>query len=165
LPGTNDSRFAIWDYKTGTAWRFRNARKRSRAASRETPFDQGRLIQGTLYMALAEARLKDKVSPGARVALFGYFFPSLREHGERIQWSSTELAEGTQVLLRVCEMIEKGCFPFTDDPDDVRSSDYLDAFGDVETASERIRRKLENSMNGPLAPFQELRGYGRKNEE
>ena len=63
------------------------------------------------------------------------------------------------MLGLLCEMLATGCFPFTDDPEDVRYSDYRDAFGDVIDAAGAAMRKLENEENGVLRPFQKLRGY------
>ena len=62
----------------------------------------------------------------------------------------------------LCQMIASGCFPFTDDPDDARYSDYLDAFGETVAAAKATLRKMENSENEALGPFRRLRGYDRK---
>ncbi len=59
----------------------------------------------------------------------------------------------------LCEMIASGAFPFTDDPGDVRFSDYRDAFGEEEAAVEATKRKLGNKENETLEPFRRLRGY------
>ena len=59
-------------------------------------------------------------------------------------------------------MLAKGAFPFTDDPEDVKFSDYKDAFGDEHTAAAGSSRKLENAENEPLKPFRRLRGYDRE---
>ena len=44
-------------------------------------------------MRMAEARLKETVAPSAAAVRFGYFFPTFREHGERIQWEAAELGK------------------------------------------------------------------------
>ena len=148
-PESSGRRFTLWDYKTGSAYGY----------DRSDPFRAGRRVQAWLYLALAEARLKKEVGPEAKVTSFGYFFPRIDMHGERRQWSADKLAHGAQVIERLCEMVARGCFPFTDSPDDVTYSDYAAAFGDTQAAAEAVARKLVNLRNEALAPFRELRGF------
>jgi ATP-dependent helicase/nuclease subunit B len=158
VPGAGGKQYTVWDYKTGSSWRYR----RERAGAAEDPFLQGRLVQGALYLQLAESRLKETVSPEAAVDRFGYFFPTPGEHGERVEWTAAELAQGLRVLGRLCELLARGAFPFTDDPGDVNYSDYKDAFGDVYAVARTCSRKLENRENKALEPFRRLRGYDQK---
>jgi len=144
-----DGCFAIWDYKTGSAWGY----------DRRDPFCQGRRIQAALYLELAQVCLR-KITPGGSVTSCGYFFPNLREHGERICWSAAQLEAGKTVIATLCDMIVRGCFPFSDSPDDVKFSDYLSIFGDPATAADATARKLTNSANEALAPFLNLRQLG-----
>lgn len=146
-----DGAFSLWDYKTGS----------SRGYLRGDPFRGGRKIQNALYLELARARLEE-LRDGASVASFGYFFPNIREHGERIRWSSVQLERGGEVIEKLCRMLAAGCFPFSDDPDDVRWSDYRAAFWNADEAAEAVRSKLANLENEVLAPFRELRGYDRQ---
>jgi hypothetical protein len=157
--------YAVWDYKTGSGWKYLRRKKRKWIAEGGEPFDQGRVIQNVLYRELVEARLREAVSPDARVVRFGYFFPSLREHGERVAWTAGELDAGREVLSHLCAMLAGGCFPFTDDKGDVEYSDYRAAFGDIEQAVERAKRKLENMKNVALEPIRALRGSGEGDEE
>jgi ATP-dependent helicase/nuclease subunit B len=141
--------YAVWDYKTGSTYGY----------ERDDPVRQGRHIQHALYLELANARLAE-VRPGARVVRFGYFFPGVRAHGERLAWEEAELAGAGPILARLCRMIASGCFPFTDDPGgDLRFSDYTAAFGDLDSTAWDITRKLENRGNKALRPFRELREY------
>jgi len=149
LGHTAGGQFAIWDYKTGSAW----------AYERRDPFRQGRHIQPALYLDLAEARLR-ATNPATSVSSCGYFFPGLREHGDRISWDAATLREGKAVIATLCEMIRAGCFPFTDDPKDVTYSDYLAVFGDADLLAQATVRKLANQANDALAPFRRLRGLG-----
>jgi hypothetical protein len=158
VPDGEGRRYTVWDYKTGSSWKYR----RDRPGSPDDPFRSGRLVQNALYLQLAESRLKEAVSPEAAVDRFGYFFPTTREHGERIEWTAAELAGGTRVIRRLCEMLAGGAFPFTDDPEDVYHSDYKEAFGDVNAAAAASLRKLENAANEPLGPFRRLRGYEKE---
>jgi ATP-dependent helicase/nuclease subunit B len=158
VPGSGGTRFTLWDYKTGSSWKYR----KDGGGKSSDPFQQGRLVQNALYLRLAEARLRETVSPGAAAVRFGYFFPTFGEHGERIQWEAAELCGGEQVMGLLCEMIASGCFPFTDNEDDARTSDYLDAFGEPGAAAEATLRKLANKENEALRPFRSLRGYDRE---
>ena len=142
-------RFAVCDYKTGSSFGY----------ERGDPFRQGRRIQNLIYMTQARSRLAE-CHTGAEVDSFQYFFPSTREHGERIEWSSGALAGGMAVLADLCEMLARGCFPFTDDESDLSISDYRPYFGDIEAGTEAVKAKLRNPANEVLAPFRELRGYG-----
>jgi ATP-dependent helicase/nuclease subunit B len=155
VPGSEGKKFAVWDYKTGSSWRYRTG-------TLEDPFRSGRIVQSALYLQLAETRLRETVSPEAVADRFGYFFPTTREHGERVEWTAAELAQGVRVLGNLCEMLTKGAFPFTDDPGDVGYSDYKAAFGDVHAAADAASRKLRNPKNEPLNPFRRLRGYDRE---
>jgi len=155
VPNSDGTRYSLWDYKTGSSWKYR----KDKAGKTGDPFRQGRLVQNALYLRLTEARLKETVSPDAAAVRFGYFFPTFREHGERVQWEATELEGGTRVMGFLCEMIASGAFPFTDDPDDARFSDYVDAFGEAGATAEATTRKTGNTENEALGPFRRLRGY------
>ncbi len=155
VAGAGGNRYSVWDYKTGSSWKYR----RDRAGTLEDPFQGGRIVQNALYMRMAESRLKEAVSPDAAVDRFGYFFPTTREHGERVDWTAPELAEGVRVLGSLCEMLARGAFPFTDDAGDVGYSDYKEAFGNRDAAAEASERKLKNRENKPLEGFRRLRGY------
>jgi hypothetical protein len=139
---------AVCDYKTGS----------SRSYDRGDPFQQGRRLQSAFYLALAESRLAE-YHPGARVISFEYFFPNTWEHGERLRWNHERLAGGRAIIGDLCEMLARGCFPFTDNADDVRYSDYRPAFGDIDRAAQAMQAKLDNPANVALSPFRKLRGY------
>ncbi len=147
LPNDKAKVFTVWDYKTGSAWGY----------DRRDPFLGGRRVQSTLYCGLVEERLRKVHPPNPSVASFGYFFPSLREHGERISWTTQQLVEGREVIAELVEMLRTGCFPFTNDAKDVRYSDYRPAFGDVQEAAQAMDLKLNNPDNIALLPFQNLR--------
>lgn len=147
-------RFVAWDYKTGSAWKYmQNGRRR------QEPFYGGRVVQHYVYVVLAESLLKERISKDASVESFGWFFPTVRDHGERVLWKVQELADGPRVISDLCRLAASGVFPFTDDPDDVRWSNYCSAFGDIEEAVDALKRKLGNPHNEMLEPFRRLRGY------
>jgi len=153
-------RFVAWDYKTGSAWRYMENGKR-----RREPFYGGRVVQHYVYVVLAESRLKERVSRDALVEAFGWFFPTVRDHGERVLWKVHELAEGQRVISDLCQLAASGVFSFTDDAGDVKWSDYWSAFGDVEEAVEALKRKLANPQNEMLEPFRRLRGLEKPNQD
>ena len=139
--------FSVWDYKTGSTWGY----------DRNKPFRQGRKIQSVLYLALCEKRLREVCSPNCSVATFGYFFPGIREHGERICWESNQLNAGKEVIAWLVEMLRCGCFPFTTDESDVTFTDYGMLFGDVEEMARNTRLKMKNLTNKNMEPFRKLR--------
>lgn len=147
VAGSGGKMFLVWDYKTGSSYAYDLA----------DPFKGGRHVQNALYLALVESRLEE-VHPGAEAVAFGYFFPGIREHGERIRWEKAELDGYGRLIERLCRMAEGGCFPFSDDEDDASFSDYKIAFGDTAAAAEAVGRKLGNEENKALAAFCELRG-------
>jgi len=149
-PGRPGQRFWIWDYKTGGTYGY----------DPNDPLRGGRRVQGPLYLALAEARIRAALSPAARVEGFGYFFPGTRAHGERIAWDAEQLARGRDALAALDEMLTRGCFPFSDEASDAHFSEYLDALGSPALRARQTGRKLENPDNEALAPFIRLRGYG-----
>ncbi len=146
--------FSVCDYKTGSTWGYK----------RGDPFRQGRRVQNAIYLALAESRLAD-CHPGGEVVSFEYFFPNTKEHGERIRWAHEDLDDGRAIIGELCEMMARGSFPFTDDPEDVENSEYLPAFGEIDRAAAATRAKLANPRNVPLAPFRRLRGYEELEED
>jgi hypothetical protein len=142
-------RFAVWDYKTGSAWKYDEA----------SPFRGGRQVQGVIYLAMADAVLRESVSPDARATTFGYFFPAAREHGRRISWTARHLEAGRKVLGHLCDLLRAGAFPFSDEADDATWSDYKSAYGDLEAVAAGTRVKLANAANVALAPLRELRRH------
>ncbi|MFH0958901.1 MAG: PD-(D/E)XK nuclease family protein [Pseudomonadota bacterium] len=146
-PSAKGDVFTVWDYKTGSAWGF----------DRNQPFRQGRRIQGPLYLAISEKRLREIHSLSSTVATFGYFFPGVREHGERISWSFSQLSAGKDIIARLVEMLDSGCFPLTTDSDDLAFSNYVIVFDDIEQAVRSAKLKMENLNNKNLEPFRKLR--------
>lgn len=144
-----EGRFSVWDYKTGgSGWYLE-----------QDPFRQGRQVQSALYLALAQARLREKVAPGARVVSFGYFFPGTREFGRRVSWSFDLLADGMGMVEELCTLMAAGCFPPSDRADELARSGFSAAIGLVEEVSAAMRTKLENPDNEVLGPLRRLREY------
>jgi ATP-dependent helicase/nuclease subunit B len=142
--------FAVWDYKTGGTSQY----------DRADPFRQGRVVQNLISLRLTEARLRQTVAPDARVERFGYFFPGVRAHGERIAWTPEELAPGREVVARLAAVAASGCFPATNTTDDCRYCDYRPICGDdaeLAELTQASQAKLEEASNTILQPFRKLR--------
>ena len=143
--------YAVWDYKSGSTYGY----------DRSDPFRQGRLMQPLLYVSIVNHRLREVVSPKAQVTEFGFFFPGSRAAGQRVSWSSSELAAGMNILEQLCEVIQRGAFlPTNDHETDCTYCDYKTICGDVEAVAAASQRKLDNLGNRLLKPLRELRSNG-----
>jgi ATP-dependent helicase/nuclease subunit B len=143
--------YAIWDYKSGSTYGY----------DRADPFRQGRLMQPLLYVSIVGHRLREAVSPKAKVTTFGFFFPGVKAAGQRVSWSAEELTAGMTVLEQLCEVIHHGAFlPTNDHESDCKFCDYAAICGDVATVAEASQRKLDNTKNRLLKPLKELRSDG-----
>jgi ATP-dependent helicase/nuclease subunit B len=154
LGGTSDNRFAIWDYKTGSTWKYKQ----------QPPFWQGRVVQHALYLELMKAHLKALTDtlPGARVEQVGYFFPGERGQGERIRYTPEQLAEGGAILQRLVRIAASGAFLATNNAkNDCGFCDYRGLCGDIEAVTAASDNKQSNATNTVLQPFLELRAHGK----
>jgi ATP-dependent helicase/nuclease subunit B len=148
VAGPEVSTFALWDYKTGSPWRYRQ----------KQPFWQGRVLQHAIYLHLAANRLR-QLDPAATIAQVGYFFPGHRGRGERIAYAPQELDAGLGILQRLCSVVGRGTFLATDNCEhDCTYCDYRQVCGDLDGLSQTSRLKLQGD-NQRLEPLQELRGY------
>ncbi len=139
--------FSIWDYKTGSTYGY----------SLTEPFQHGRRIQHALYIAMCDIRLKEVGPPGASVDQFGYFFPGIRNRGERFEWTAKQLSEGKAIIDRLCQIVSKGSFLATDKQEDCTYCDYTTICGDIEATVSASKRKLAGPDNTELAAFRTLR--------
>jgi RecB family exonuclease len=157
VAGTDANALAIWDYKTGGTWKYEQAPR---------PFWEGRVVQHILSIMVMNARLKALVEPmaGADVDRFGFFFPSEKTAGERIEFTAAELEEGVQVLAELAQIATNGAFLATtqDDPD-CNYCDYKPICGDVSEVAFAAKRKLAAQSNAILEPYRKLR-HGEANE-
>ncbi len=145
---------AVWDYKTGSAYNY----------DVNDPFNNGRRIQNVLYLEMLKSRLQQLQSLSS-VKKFGYYFVSQREHGERIEWDADQLEQGREVLQNLCDLLASGCFPFTDDSDDVKFSDCIFTAEDNDVLTGYIAAKLQNPDNAMLNPLKMLRDYPTEEED
>ena len=151
-PGANV--FAIWDYKTGGTWKY---------TQEPRPFWAGRVVQHALYTLVMSSRLKALAGelPGGSVDRFGYFFPSEKGGGERIEFTPEQLEDGGHVLAKLAAIASGGAFLATNQDDkDCGFCDYTDICGDVAGVARASDRKLKAASNTILMPYFELRSNG-----
>ena len=91
------------------------------------------------------------------VESFGYFFPSPRTQGLRLQWTRAELRAGDEVLRHMCDLISAGVFVATTDAGDCRFCDYAAVCGEPERVAEASIWKSSQACNGALKPLRKLR--------
>ncbi len=140
-------RYAIWDYKSGSSYGF----------DQENPFNQGRKLQPFLYAGMLLHRVAAMGGGKDAVESFGYFFPSPRTDGLRLQWTRAELESGDDVLKNICDLIADGVFVPTTDAKDCTYCDYLSVCGDAETVTEQSLWKASQACNQVLEPLRKLR--------
>jgi len=141
--------FSIWDYKTGSASRYK-----------KKGFGQGRLIQHVLYIHMAETRLKECFGPDAEVKRFGFFFPGPSGEGKRITFDPEEIRdEGLKIIQSLCAAIRTGAFIATDSAKDCEYCDFRYICRNCEAAAQRSFLKAENRGNRELEPFRRVRAY------
>jgi ATP-dependent helicase/nuclease subunit B len=147
----DETRFILWDYKS------------SSYVKQYDPadcFDQGRLLQHVLYMAVAQRVLAEHFE-GAKVEGFLYLFPGPRTRGREVLHSSDIVPEGTGVIDALCDLVGNGAFPASTTDEDCRYCDYRAACRavevDLKSYCQRSKRKVDNQANEGLAPFRKLR--------
>jgi len=147
--GTGDGvTYQIWDYKTGSTYRFRDS----------DPFHQGRVVQHALYVAMAQTLLKKKIGSGALVSQFGYFFPSASGGGERKTYALSDLAGGLDTVENLCGIITRGAFCPTNAKEDCTYCEYRAVCGDVAVVTSNAGEMLLDPDNESLEPLRRLRG-------
>jgi hypothetical protein len=145
--------FAVVDYKTGRAKKY----------SLTEPFMQGRVVQHLVYLEMSRAVLQKKF-PGAKLAMFSFFFAGAPGAGERMAFTPMQLADGKQVLQNMCRMASSGAFLATDSDKDCKSCDYQSVCRDVISVNACSKIKLAHPQNAVLQPFRELRQKGGSDE-
>ncbi len=143
-----DGSFHVWDYKTGAAFRFHEARG----------LDGGRRIQYALY-ALALEVLLGRAGLAPRVSRSGYFFPGRRGEGQRLRMP-LDLEKTRDVLRRLMDLLAAGTFPHAIRPEDCSFCDFEAVCGGVSVAAARSRSKLEAATHPALRAFRELHDEG-----
>ena len=157
IQGAGGNVFTIWDYKTGGTWKYEQTPR---------PFWEGRVVQHILSIMVMNARLKAIAEqfPGAKVDRFGFFFPSEKGAGERIEYTPAELEQGSEVLARLARIAATGAFLATTRHDkDCSFCDFQSICGDVAAVAAASTRKLSDTSNATLEPYRNLR-HGEAND-
>ena len=145
--GADSIQFGIWDYKSGSTWGFEQS----------SPFQQGRKLQPFLYAGMLRHRLAKEIGPDAKPMFFGYFFPSPKTEGLRLQWTSGELKTGDGILSHICDAISTGAFMATNDEKDCGYCEYLPICGDPAATSQQSLVQLKVCSDSALDPMRSLR--------
>ena len=148
IGGSDSMNFSIWDYKSGSAWAF----------DRNDPFKQGRKLQPFLYAGMLRHRIVSEVGADAKVNYFGYFFPSPKEKGLRLHWTSGQLAGGDAILSHICDAISAGAFIATNEASDCKFCEYNSVCGSPDQTAKSSRVQLENCHDKSLDSMRSLRG-------
>ena len=148
IGGEDSLEFSIWDYKTGSSWAFDSA----------DPFKQGRKLQPYLYAGMLRHRVVASVAAEAKVNYFGYFFPSPKNEGLRLKWTTAELRSGDQILRHICDAISNGAFVATNEASDCKFCDYRPICGEPDEIAEASLVQLENCDHEALDSIRALRG-------
>jgi ATP-dependent helicase/DNAse subunit B len=146
IKGTSPPEFVILDYKTGSAYKY---------ASKDI-FGCGRSIQHGVYIHLVESVLREGISD-AKVVLFEYFFPGIKEDGLSIKYTPNQLAESRKVIELLCQIAGKGAFLSTETPNkDCTCCPYTSMCDSESVEQKRTALKLE-SVEPVLHYMKELR--------
>ena len=148
-------RYAIWDYKSGSDFGF----------SQDDPFQSGRKLQPFLYVGMLRHRMAATGRKPDSVATFGYFFPTPRTEGRKLQWTSGELKRGDEVIRQICDLIKSGVFVATTDAADCKFCDYLSVcrYPDF-VAAESLQKALAPCNQKILKPWIQLRELDQQTE-
>lgn len=152
--GGNNDRYKIWDYKTGSAFGFDEAK----------PFSSGRKIQAYLYTTMLGHRLRELFGSEAEVEGFGYFFPGEKEKGKRIQWNTHELSDGATIVADLLTIADNGLFTATDDRSDCKYCEYRTICRQPKQVTETTSRLMQGADAERLAPFHRIRGSSKPQE-
>lgn len=149
IGGKNSNRYAVLDYKSGGTWKY----------SQEPPFWSGRVLQHAVYLQMAQQRLR-QIQPKAEVIEFAYFFPGLKGQGERVTYSSEQLAEAPQLLAALCQLVAGGAFLSTDEGEkDCTYCDYTSVCGTAAQVTQECKAKILADSSPCLEPFRTVRHY------
>lgn len=141
-------RYTIWDYKSGSDYGF----------SQDDPFQSGRKLQPFLYVGMLRHRIAATGGKAEAVSAFGYFFPTPKAEGRKLQWTSGELKRGDEVLRHICQLIKSGVFVATTDPADCKYCDYLSVCKTPDyVAAESLRKSVAPVNQSVLLPWLRLR--------
>ena len=140
--------YVIWDYKTGSTYGY----------DAGDPFQQGRKLQPFLYLSLLRHRLSQMGREKQAAHSFGFFFPSVKAAGLRLQWTFADLRGGDEILQLICDLVQKGVFPATTNLDDCKFCDYQAVCSNLNvTTADSLRKSTHSPDNEVLSAWKALR--------
>ena len=139
---TGDGRFAVWDYKSGGDYAFKEEDRL------QHPLNGGRLLQPALYRRAAAALLARAGVCDADVT-FGYFLPTRKGRMQRFELDA-KASDVDETLGDLFALVASGSFPHTADESDCRFCPFRAICGDVSVAAERAARKRDAARPDPL---------------
>jgi len=142
-----DHEYEVWDYKTGSAWGYKD----------EGYVNRGRHLQHALYAVGAEILLRRILDEKAKVIRAGYFFTSPKGEGRRIEKDQLNREELYEVVEDLSELLRSGVFPFSYDKEPCGICQYKAICGGPEVAVKHCMRKLSGDKK--LEPFKRLKEY------
>ncbi len=84
------------------------------------------------------------------VLAFGYFFPSSKVHGKRMQWTAEDLEAGHTILRHLSDSIAQGLFPATTSIEDCKYCAYNSICGDLSTLVNLSTLKTSDPANASV---------------
>lgn len=139
--------YEIWDYKTGSSYGYK-----------ESGFlNGGRQLQHALYALAAEILLRNQGDPQARVVRSGYFFPSLKGAGKRIEKDQSKRQELVNLLDELFEILRAGVFSATNNKESCNYCKYVPICGGAKIAVKRLKEKITTDKK--LEPLKRLDDY------
>ena len=148
-------RFAIIDYKSG---------RYVKPFDLRDVYNQGRLLQHVIYMALAERALRAQAGEDVIIDGFAFLFPDVRTHGRAVVFGYDIVPKGLEVIETLCVMAARGVFPTSDDDDDAADCRFCDFKPTCRSVNRNLKdlchasaRKRSNDKNKILKEFVELR--------
>jgi RecB family exonuclease len=139
--------YEVWDYKTGSGWGYKE----------EGYLNQGRHLQHALYAVAAETMLRRTEDKNAKVVLAGYFFPSPRGEGRRIDKAQVRRGELFMALEDLFELLRQGVFPASYDMEPCGICPYEIVCGGRKVAVIRCQKKIP--LDKRMAPLERLKEY------
>ena len=145
------NRFAIWDYKSGSSFKY----------SDQDYLAMGTQVQHALYAFAVRELLRRKGMEG-KVVRSGYYFPTRKGRALRIErdppfdGSNREAIE--TVLGGLLDAVRAGSFVHAIDKEDCKFCDYTSICGDVETVTKQTEAMTESSKDTGVAGFLRARG-------
>lgn len=141
-----EHKYEVWDYKTGSAWGY----------DEHKYLCGGRQLQHALYGVVAEFLLQERNDPEAVVVRTGYFFPSAKGEGLRIERRRAGKEELNRLLTSLFDLLRNGVFASSYDDKYCKYCLYASICGGPK-AVERCQARIDSEVK--LRSLMELKTY------